>query len=73
MKKIMYFSLFSFALLGGVSCSDAEPELDTSNESEQKMEDSVTPEKAAEMEKAIKLQEEAEKLDKELDEYIKSI
>lgn len=70
MKKMMYIGLFSLSLMGVASCSDSAKELD---DAEQTTEDAVTPEKTAEMEKAIKTQEEAEKLDKELDEYINSI
>ena len=69
----MYVSLFSLAFLGMASCSNSESELEATEATEQKMEDELTPEKKAEMEKAIKTQEEAEKLDKELDEYINSI
>ncbi len=73
MKKTMYVSLFSLALLGIVSCGDSGADSESTNETEQKTEEAVTPEKKEEMDKTIKMQEEAEKLDKELDEFIKSL
>jgi uncharacterized protein YlxW (UPF0749 family) len=73
MKKNMYIGLFSFALLSFAGCGETTEETDSSSESAISADEPVSADEKQEMEKTIKLQEETEKLDKELDEFIKTL
>lgn len=71
-KKLIYTSAFSLLALGFVACSEAED--DTANsENEIETADEVSSEKVDELNKTIELQEKAEKLDAELDEFIETL
>ncbi len=73
MKKLIYTGVFSLLVLGFVACSEAEDEA-LYSEDEIKMEDNaLTTKKTEELNKSLQLQQDAEKLDTELNEYIESL
>ena len=68
MKKLIYVSAFSLLAMGFVACSGDATEL-----TEEELTEDVTPEEVEELDKTIQSQEDAEKLDEELDKYIESL
>ena len=74
MKKLIYTGAFALLALGFVACSEAEEEIaDTVDDMEMPEADEISEEKTEKLNKAIELQEEAEKLDDELSEYIETL
>ena len=68
MKKLIYVSAFSLLAIGFVACSASENEL-----TEEELTEDVTSEEVEELDMTIQSQEDAEKLDEELDKYIESL
>ena len=74
MKKLIYTVAFALLAMGFVACSGAEDDItDAVDDLEETLEDEVTEEKTEELNNTLDLQEEAEKLDKELEEFNKSL
>lgn len=70
MRKLIYTGAFAMLALGFVACSEAEEEIDdVVNDVEMSAEDEISEEKTAELDKTIELQEKAETLENELDEF----
>jgi len=74
MKKLIYTGFFAILALGFVACSEVEVEIDdVENDIEMSVDDEISKEKTAELNKTIELQEKAETLEDELNEYIESL
>ena len=73
MKKLIYAGAIALFALGFVACSEAVEEIDGGGGAEITVEEEVSEEKTEELNKTLELQEEAEKLDNELNEYIESL
>lgn len=74
MKKLIYTGAFALTALFFTACSGEAEELENAADDIEMTEDeSISEEKTEEMNKAIELQEDAEKLDEEMDAFIKTL
>ena len=74
MKKLIYTGAFAALAVTFVACSEAAEEVnDVIEEMDISEEEGVSEEKTEELNETLKLQEEAEKLDEEISEYIETL
>ena len=74
MKKLIYTGAFALLALGFVACSEATEEItNAADDMEMSTEDEISEETTEELNKTIEVQEKAEQLDADLNEFIESL
>ena len=74
MKKLIYTGAVALLALSFVACSESTEEInDAADDMEMSTDDEISEETTEELNKTIELQEKAEELDAELNEYIESL
>ena len=74
MRKLIYTGVFATLALGFVACSEAEEEInDLENDIKMSVEEEISEEKTAELDKTIELQEKAETLEDDIIKFHESL